>query len=180
MGIKAFVVEQGLDLPNVHVLKKDDVRSNTLKLPGKPADGPPGNPRASWKAMQAEAGANEPGWNFGTHFLISKDGKVFRRSLRRSRPGSRSSSASKRSPWDGDDATYFCVIVLGHGSTLGPGLHPDLHLSVCSPDHQQQRLSFFCGDASPSLQYSFLIISVQFPGGRVCVPKNIWRGCQMI
>jgi len=74
--IKAFVVEQGLNLPNVHVLKKDDVRSNTLKLPGKPADGPPGNPRASWKAMQAEAGANEPGWNFGTHFLISKDGKV--------------------------------------------------------------------------------------------------------
>jgi glutathione peroxidase-family protein len=74
--IKAFVKEQNLDKPNVHVLSKGDVRAQPLKLPGKPADGPAGNPRAAWKAMQAEAGANEPGWNFGTHFVISKSGKV--------------------------------------------------------------------------------------------------------
>jgi len=75
--IKAFIAEQGLNLPNVYALSKGDVRVQTLKLPGKPAEGAPaGNPRASWKAMQAEAGAAEPGWNFGTHFLISKDGKV--------------------------------------------------------------------------------------------------------
>jgi len=74
--IKAFIVESNLVLPNVYVMKKDDVRAQPMKLPGKPADGPPGNPRSAWKAMQAEAGAGEPGWNFGTHFVISKSGKV--------------------------------------------------------------------------------------------------------
>jgi len=74
--IKTFLGEWDLNKPNVYVLSKGDVRVQPMKLPGKPADGPEGNPRASWKAMQAEAGANEPGWNFGTHFLISKTGKV--------------------------------------------------------------------------------------------------------
>jgi glutathione peroxidase-family protein len=74
--IKAFLAESKLNLPNVIALSKLDVRVQPLKLPGKPADGPAGNPRAAWKFLQSEAGANEPGWNFGTHFLISKSGKV--------------------------------------------------------------------------------------------------------
>ena len=32
--------------------------------------------RAAWQAMQAEAGAAAPTWNFGGSFLVSKDGKV--------------------------------------------------------------------------------------------------------
>ena len=32
--------------------------------------------RASWQAMQAEAGADAPAWNFKGKFLVSKDGAV--------------------------------------------------------------------------------------------------------
>ncbi|KAH8065335.1 glutathione peroxidase [Aureococcus anophagefferens] len=32
--------------------------------------------RASWQAMQAEAGADAPAWNFKGKFLVSRDGAV--------------------------------------------------------------------------------------------------------
>ena len=32
--------------------------------------------RASWQAMQAEAGAEAPAWNFKGKFLVSRDGAV--------------------------------------------------------------------------------------------------------
>jgi len=32
--------------------------------------------RASWQAMQSEAGANAPDWNFQGKFLVSRDGAV--------------------------------------------------------------------------------------------------------
>mmetsp|Transcript_80964 Transcript_80964/g.214970 ORF Transcript_80964/g.214970 Transcript_80964/m.214970 type:complete len:112 (-) Transcript_80964:90-425(-) len=60
--IEDFVKSKGLDLPNVHVLAKGDVK------------GPKANP--AWKFMQEAAGTADPEWNFTCKFLVSPAGEV--------------------------------------------------------------------------------------------------------
>mmetsp|Transcript_10605 Transcript_10605/g.29921 ORF Transcript_10605/g.29921 Transcript_10605/m.29921 type:complete len:112 (+) Transcript_10605:101-436(+) len=60
--IKDFVASKGLDLPNVHIMAKGDVK------------GPKANP--AWKFMKEAAGASDPEWNFACKFLVSRSGEV--------------------------------------------------------------------------------------------------------
>mmetsp|Transcript_134879 Transcript_134879/g.419098 ORF Transcript_134879/g.419098 Transcript_134879/m.419098 type:complete len:112 (-) Transcript_134879:40-375(-) len=60
--IQDFVKSKGLDLPNVHIMAKGDLK------------GPKANP--AWKFMKEAAGASDPEWNFTGKFLVSKAGEV--------------------------------------------------------------------------------------------------------
>lgn len=60
--IKNFVHGRGLDVPNVHILSKCDVK------------GPNINP--IWKYLKDQTSAPDPQWNFTGKFIVSRDGKV--------------------------------------------------------------------------------------------------------